>query len=202
MEDYYNEKINKKHKKKIIKSILVKLIYILALPIIIWNLSMIIQTIQNPYETPSMFGIKIFCIISGSMEPSISVNDLVIIKEVEQNEINKNDIISYDLKGEIITHRIVDTTEDINGKIYYITQGDANNIQDSTPITYEKIEGKYIGKIPKLGKIILALKSKTTLGIVLTFLILLYIFEQRTNRRKIRRNNERIEYENQKNKTV
>lgn len=202
MEDYYNEKINKKHKTKIIKSILVKLIYILALPIIIWNLSMIIQTIQNPYETPSMFGIKIFCIISGSIEPNISVNDLVIIKEVPQDEIQVNDIISYDINGEIITHRVVDIYENANGEIQYITQGDANNIEDSTPIIYENIKGKYIGKIPQVGRIVLALKSKTTLGIVLTVLITLYIFEQRTNRKKIRRNNERIEYEKQKNKTV
>lgn len=202
MEDYYNKKINKAHITKVIKSILVKLIYILALPIIVWNLSMTIQMILNPYETPSMFGIKIFCIVSGSMEPSISVNDLVIIKEVDQNEINENDIISYNLRGEIITHRIIDIKEDVNNEIYYITQGDANNIEDSTPITYEKIEGKVIATIPQLGRIILALKSKTTLGIVLAILFILYIFEQRTNKKRIRRNNERIEYEKQKNKTV
>ena len=201
MEDYYNEKINKKHKTKIIKSILVKLIYILALPIIIWNLSMIIQTIQNPYETPSMFGIKIFCIISGSMEPNISVNDLVLIKEVPQEEIGVKDIICFDNRGERITHRIVDMYEE-NGKIYYITQGDANNTEDSRPVEYENIEGKYIGKIPKVGSIVLALKSKTTLGIVLAVLIILYIFEQKGNRKKMRRNQERIEYEERKNKTV
>lgn len=95
MEEYYNEKIRKKHVRKLIKNILIKLIYILLLPIIIWDLIIIIETIQNPNETPSVFGIKTFCIISGSMEPTISVNDIVIIKEVEQNEIKRGDIVAF-----------------------------------------------------------------------------------------------------------
>ena len=198
MEDYYNEKIEKRQKKNLIKRILVKLIYILVLPIIIWNLAIIIQTLQNPNETPSVFGIKIFCIISGSMEPNISINDLVIIKEVSQNEINSKDIISFTVNGETITHRIENISTDESGDLVYTTKGDANNIEDADTIKFEDIEGKYIGKIPKIGKIILALKSKTTLGIVLLVLILLYIFEQKSNEKKIKRSNERIEYDENK----
>ena len=198
MEDYYNEKIEKRQKKNLIKRILVKLIYILVLPIIIWNLAIIIQTLQNPNETPSVFGIKIFCIISGSMEPNISINDLLIIKEVSQNEINSKDIISFTVNGETITHRIENISTDESGDLVYTTKGDANNIEDADTIKFEDIEGKYIGKIPKIGKIILALKSKTTLGIVLLVLILLYIFEQKSNEKKIKRSNERIEYDENK----
>ena len=198
MEDYYNEKIEKRQKKNLIKRILVKLIYILVLPIIIWNLAIIIQTLQNPNETPSVFGIKIFCIISGSMEPNISINDLVIIKEVPQNEINSKDIISFTVNGETITHRIENISIDESGGLVYTTKGDANNIEDENKIKFENIEGKYIGKIPKIGKIILALKSKTTLGIVLVVLILLYILEQKSNEKKIKRSNERIKYDENK----
>lgn len=153
---------------------------------------------QNPNETPSVFGIKIFCIISGSMEPNISINDLVIIKEVSQNEINSKDIISFTVNGETITHRIENISTDESGDLVYTTKGDANNIEDADTIKFEDIEGKYIGKIPKIGKIILALKSKTTLGIVLLVLILLYIFEQKSNEKKIKRSNERIEYDENK----
>ena len=199
MEDYYNEEIKKKRKKRLLKTILIKLIYILILPIILWDLAIIIQTIQNPQETPSVFGIKTFCIISGSMEPEIEINDVVLIKEVPQNEIDKGDIISFVVNGETITHRVINI-ESRNGELLYTTQGDANNIEDETKITFEDIEGKYIGKIPKIGKIILALKSKVTLGIVLVILISLYIVEQRINNKKIKRNRERIEYEENKEK--
>lgn len=199
MEDYYNEKNQKKHRNKIIKTILIKLIYILVLPIILWNLAIIIQTLQNPNDTPSVFGIKTFCIISGSMEPNIQINDMVIVKEVQQNEINKDDIITFVVNGDTITHRVIDV-ESRNGVLLYTTQGDANNIEDEEKITFENIEGKYIGKIPKVGKIVLALKSKTTLAIVLSILILLYIIEQRINNKKIKRNKERIKYEQDKEK--
>lgn len=199
MEEYYKEKIKEKQKKNKIKNILTKLIYILLLPIIIYDLAIIIQTIQNPNETPSIFGIKTFCIISGSMEPVIQVNDIVLIKEVPQSEINEGDIISFNSAGEIITHRIINIEISNRGELLYTTQGDANNIEDDTKIIFEDIEGKYIGKMPKIGKIILALKSKVTLGIVLTVLILFYIIEQKSNNKKIKRSNERKEYEQNKN---
>lgn len=199
MEEYYKEKIKEKQKKKTLKNILTKLIYILLLPIIIYDLAIIIQTIQNPNETPSIFGIKTFCIISGSMEPAIQVNDVVLIKEVPQSEINKGDIISFNSAGEIITHRIINIEISNSGELLYTTQGDANNIEDDAKIIFTDIEGKYIGKIPKIGKIILALKSKVTLGIVLTVLILFYIIEQKSNNKKIKRSNERKEYETNKN---
>lgn len=199
MEEYYKEKIKEKQKKNKIKNILTKLVYILLLPIIIYDLAIIIQTIQNPNETPSIFGIKTFCIISGSMEPVIQVNDIVLIKEVPQSEINEGDIISFNSAGEIITHRIINIEISNRGELLYTTQGDANNIEDDTKIIFEDIEGKYIGKMPKIGKIILALKSKVTLGIVLTVLILFYIIEQKSNNKKIKRSNERKEYEQNKN---
>ena len=161
-------------KSRLIKRILKIIIYILLIPIILWNLIIMVQTIKNPNETPSVYGIKTFCIISGSMEPDIQINDVVLIKEVPQNEINKGDIITFDVKGETITHRITNIEVDENGELIYTTKGDANNIEDETKITFEDIEGKYIGKIPKVGKIIMALKSKTTVFIILAILILLY----------------------------
>ena len=161
-------------KSRLIKRILTIIIYILLIPIILWNLIIMVQTIKNPNETPSVYGIKTFCIISGSMEPDIQINDVVVIKEGPQNEINKGDIITFDVKGETITHRITNIEVDENGELIYTTKGDANNIEDETKITFEDIEGKYIGKIPKVGKIIMALKSKTTVFIILAILILLY----------------------------
>lgn len=198
MEEYYEEKIKERQKKKNFKHILIKLIYVLVLPIILYDLAIIIQTIQNPEKTPSVFNIKTFCIISGSMEPTIHVNDVVLIKEVPQNQINNGDIISFKSGGDIITHRIINIENTESGMLLYTTKGDANNIEDEEKIIFEDIEGKYVGKIPKIGKIILALKSKTTLGIVLAILIFLYMIEQKANMKRNRRSVKRTEYEDQK----
>ena len=200
MKDYYDGKIKNKQKKTILKSIIVKLIYILLVPIIIWDIIILFQTMKNPYETPNVFGIKTFCIISGSMEPEISVNDVVIIKETPKEEIKKGDIISFDKNGDIITHRIIYLTTNKNGETTYITKGDANNIEDEGYVEYKDIEGKMIGKIPKIGKIIMALKSETTLIITLVILITIYIVEQRIERKKDIRKNKRENYEKEKNR--
>ena len=197
MEDYYEEKLKKSQKRKLIRKVLVKVIYILLLPIILWELIIVIKTIKNPNETPDVFGIKTFTIISGSMEPNISVNDLVIIKEVEKNEIKKGDIISFRINGETITHRVTNIETDTNGENLYTTQGDANNIQDYNKIKYENIEGKYIGKIPKIGGILIALKSKEKLTIIIAILLVIYVLEERNSSKKIRRNKTRIDYENE-----
>ena len=197
MKDYYEEKLKKSQKRKLIRKVLVKVIYILLLPIILWELIIVIKTIKNPNETPDVFGIKTFTIISGSMEPNISVNDLVIIKEVEKSEIKKGDIISFKINGETITHRVINVETDINGETLYTTQGDANNIQDYNKIKYENIEGKYIGKIPKIGGILIALKSKEKLTIIIVVLLLIYVLEERNNSKKIKRNKTRIDYENE-----
>ena len=195
MEDYYEEKLKKVQKRKLIRRILVKVIYILLLPIILWELIIVIKTIKNPNETPDVFGIKRFTIISGSMEPNISVNDLVIIKKVEKSEIKKGDIISFKINGEIITHRVINIETDTNGEILYTTQGDANNIQDYNKITFENIEGKYIGKIPKVGKIVITLKNKETLTVLIVLLLIIYVLEERNSSKKLKRNKTRIDYE-------
>ena len=197
MEDYYKEKNIKVQKKKHIKNILKKLLYILLIPILIWNLIITVKAILNPNKIPSVFGIKTFCIISGSMEPNIHINDMIIVKEVTENEINKEDIITFVTKGETITHRVINI-ENKNGELIYTTQGDSNNIEDINKITFKDIEGKYIGKIPKIGKIVLTLKNKEVLGFTLAILICIYIINQKNANKKNKRASERIEYEKEK----
>ena len=44
---------------------------------------------------PSFFGYKFFTVLTGSMSPTININDLVIVKEVKPEEIEVNDIITF-----------------------------------------------------------------------------------------------------------
>ncbi len=98
-----------------------------------------------------MNGYAVVNILSGSMEPAFTVNDLLIIKE--QDNYNVDDIITFTEGKALITHRIVRI--DSNS---IITKGDSNNAEDQA-ITLDKIQGKVIKIIPGAGKILSAIQS-------------------------------------------
>ncbi len=53
---------------------------------------------------PMPFGFGVAVVLSGSMEPTLSVNDVIIVRESESYNIN--DIVVYDSCREMIVHRI------------------------------------------------------------------------------------------------
>ena len=84
-------------------------------------------------------GFSVLRVDSGSMEPSISVGDILIIKECGNYEVN--DVITYNVDNDyLVTHRIIEKKEDNN----FVTKGDNNNTKDNDKVTKENIEGKVI----------------------------------------------------------
>lgn len=104
-------------------------------------------------------GVKPTVIYSGSMHPALAVGDIALIENVDTDELKEGDIIQYinELNNTII-HRIVEI-EISEGKKYFITKGDANELYDSPPITKQRILGKSIFTIPKLGLIQIFVRS-------------------------------------------
>lgn len=189
-----------KHKNVIfIKSLIIKIIYIIIIPIVLYDIYLIVQTRINPEKTPNIFGIKTFTIISGSMAPTINVNDIIIIKETGQLDIQKNDIITFRVNDEIVTHKVVNIEVEDN-QLVYTTKGDNNEVTDLCKIRYDQIEGKYIGKIPFLGKIFAFLKNEIVFEVMILILVIVYVIEKRNinkkNERRVKR--ERFEESNVK----
>jgi signal peptidase I len=105
-------------------------------------------------------GVTPTVIYSGSMAPTYEVGDIVLIDEVDTNTLQEGDIIqyvSYDNTTKII-HRIIEITEE-DGRVYYLTKGDANPSSDFRPITSQRILGRPRGSIPKLGWVQILVKS-------------------------------------------
>ena len=187
-----------KNKGKIyIKIFFIYLLYIIIIPIIVYDLFLIIQTNINPNITPSFFGYKTFSIVSGSMEPKIKIDDVIIVKNINKSEIHINDIITFRINNDIVTHRIIDI-EEVNEKTTYTTKGDKNTVSDIEKIEFEQVEGKYITRIPKIGKILTLLKNKIVFLIILTILIICFCWERRIYNLKIKRKEKREEYEKKK----
>ena len=133
---------NKNVAKKIINIILDILIVILGIILLITIYNNIqIKILGNDYA--SFFGHSIFEVQTGSMEPEISAGDWIVVKY--DNNIELNDIVTFQYKGEFITHRVI---ESYNGT--YVTKGDANNAKD-TPISKDQIIGKVTKILPNFG---------------------------------------------------
>lgn len=104
----------------------------------------------------SIAGIKMYNVLTGSMEPVYHVGDIIIDRSVPESELKVGDDVTYlgtssSFEGMVITHRIVRITEE-EGVKTFVTKGTANDIED-TPITYNQIYGKVIYKTYVLSAI-------------------------------------------------
>lgn len=132
----------------------------------------------------SLFGFRIYRVISGSMQPALQIGDVIIIKKA--NSYAEKDIITYDNGLTTITHRI----KSINGD-EIITEGDANDAPDK-PITKDRILGKYFFRISTFSVFSIMLTGKTIylIMVLVLFAILLFAISDRvTKNLEYRRNN-------------
>ena len=196
---YKIDKIQKEYNKMhSIGKIISIISYIILIPIIIVNFTLIIKSFISPNETPDFFGYKNFIIVSGSMEPNINIGDAIFIKEVPEEELKIKDVISFDEEGVIVTHRIIDIIEE-DGIRKYKTKGDNNNTADKEMTTYDKIEGKYQFKLNKFGIFTEILKNPITLIALVLIVILISLNKNRLNKKKQVRKEKRRKYNDENN---
>ena len=105
------------------------------------------------------FGAKPIVILGGSMKPAINVGDIVIVSKVSPSSIEPGDVIQYYREGiGVITHRVV-AVKYIDGKLNFVTKGDAMDEPDPWLVPSDFVIGKVIFVIPKLGWVTIALRS-------------------------------------------
>ena len=121
------------------------IIGIITLILIIFCTYVLVNTSKG--KTVNIFGKSVLKVVTGSMEPSIHTGDYIIIEKTPVSELKTGDIISFyseeeDIKGKLVTHRIISINEDGS----FVTKGDANDEADSLSIREDQIAGKYTGK--------------------------------------------------------
>lgn len=97
-----------------------------------------------------MMGYQVYNVISGSMEPTYSVGDLLYVKEVDPDSIKVGDPITFVLNENLVvaTHRVVRI--DAENRHFY-TKGDANDTEDAAPVHFNNVIGVPQFSIPLLG---------------------------------------------------
>ena len=114
----------------------------------------VIYNAKNGNNVVPLFGGYI--IITPSMVPTIKINDAVVVKRVEDNELKIGDIITFKsadarYTGLTVTHRVVGSQKISSGDLVYRTKGDNNKIEDSAVVDMNSIYGKVVLKLPKLA---------------------------------------------------
>lgn len=150
------------------------------------NLILLVQKIQN--KPASIFGYKVFVVISGSMEPNIHVGDIVITKNVDASDIKVGDVITFNNDKYTITHRVIDIIQ--NEEIYYKTKGDHNSVADRDLIKYNNIEGVCKFRIEKIGIIFMHSKAIIRAIIIVCILYLIFKIIDRKKEMKLEKINE------------
>lgn len=101
--------------------------------ILIYN---IIQISIFGKQYMNILGYSVFQVQTGSMSKTLEIEDIIVVKLTKN--VNENDIITFIEDDSIITHRIIEITEQ-----GIITKGDANNTPDE-PITKNEVIGKVV----------------------------------------------------------
>ncbi len=120
-----------------------------------------------------IFGYKFFISQSDSMSAThFNAGDIVIVQEVDVFSLKEGDVITFISQsagsyGQTVTHMIREVKKDGEGGVGFVTYGTTTNTDDEALATI--IIGKYVGRIPYVGKFFVFLK--TTPGYILCILV-------------------------------
>lgn len=152
--------------KKVLKIVVRCIGFLIASILIAYSLLLLNSRYILHEALPMIGGYGHAIVLSGSMEPAFSIDDLLIIQECESYEID--DIVTYvDSDGMVVTHRIIDIDGD-----NITTKGDNNNIADPA-FDISRIKGKVIAIIPKFGYVLSILQNPMCIVLVIGITIFL-----------------------------
>lgn len=136
-------------------------------------LIVILLAVAGILIVPKLVGYQSLAVLSGSMEPEISVGSIVFIKEEDPSQLKKGDVITYRLSGDTrVTHRIVEIHKEDQT---ILTKGDANENMDGSPVPFQNVEGKVQFHVPYLGYISIYIKTPVGIAAGCGILILIIL---------------------------
>lgn len=136
---------------------------------------------------PMPFGYGGAVVLSGSMEPTIAVDELILVKAEDSYEVG--DVVVYQTGKMLVVHRIVA----MDGETV-TTRGDANNVDDGA-IEPAQIKGKVIAHIPHVGTAVRLLKSPAATIVLIAAAVLTIELPYRKKKEQDNEELERIKEE-------
>ena len=105
---------------------------------------------------PRLAGATPYAVLSGSMEPTLPLGALAVVRPVDPATIRTGDVITYQLRsGEpvVATHRVVGLGSTVAGEPTFETRGDASAATDAEPVRAVQVQGRLWYAVPYLGRV-------------------------------------------------
>jgi signal peptidase I len=106
-------------------------------------------------------GYRALVISSGSMQPLLSVGDLVVSRSTPAGRLHPGDIVTFRdpaLGNRFVTHRVVRLTP-ASGQVTVQTKGDANLVPEQWAVADSATVGLLVTRVPAHGEWLLWLQS-------------------------------------------
>ncbi|NCN06644.1 MAG: signal peptidase I [Candidatus Pacebacteria bacterium] len=153
---------------------------------VIWNfvffavliVVIVFSVLTSFSERPdSKLPFRTFVVISGSMEPTIMTGDLLFVRT--NRGFGLDSIITFkDPSSHTVTHRIIKTEQQANGSLEFITKGDNNEDPDQYTTPPKRVLGTYWFAIPKLGYLLVYIRSFMGITIILSLFAGWFVSDQ------------------------
>lgn len=123
-------------------------------------------------EVPSVLGYSVINIISSSMEDEIPKDSYILIKKVDPEEVERDQIICFysrdpQIYGIPNTHRVIEDPIVTEDGIEFVTKGDANLIPDHVNARGEDLIGVYVKTLDGITSFSDSLSGNTLVVIII-----------------------------------
>lgn len=158
------------------KPLILRIVLIVLISVILgWGIYRLNAATLTGDEMPMPLGFGMGVVSSGSMEPELSVDDIIFVIRAPSYEVG--DIVVFQSRNILVVHQIIA----MEGNTV-ITQGIANNVPDD-PISLSDIKGKVAFHINGLGKVVSVLKSPVCMVMIMLAAVLLLVMSYKNEKK-------------------
>ena len=123
----------------------------------------------------SLLGYRYYDVLTGSMQPTYNVGDLILVKVTDPSEIQVGDPVTFNpgsTDDSYLTHRVTQKIENYmgTGNICFKTKGDANETEDPFVIDGNRMIGVVKLRIPLVGHLVQFVQYNYVIIIVMVVL--------------------------------
>jgi signal peptidase len=105
---------------------------------------------------PRAVGVTPLTVLTGSMEPSLPVGDVVLSERRSPLDVRPGDVVTFhdpSRDGELVTHRVVSMRR-AGANVRFETKGDANDVAERWSVPADGTIGRAVLRVPKVGYVL------------------------------------------------